>query len=304
MIALGTPNPVRSRIGLIGLGRMGHHFANRLAAEDFDLTLHNRTSATATKLGTALGARIAATPREVAEQSDIIITMLADAAALTSVMTGTDGVLAGLSPTSLVVDMATSGPDAVAHVSALVNNQGATFVDAPVSGSTGAAEAGTLLIMAGATETAFARLQPVFECLGASSVRVGEVGSAAAMKLAVNTMVFAINQSIAETVVLTERAGIDFSIAYDILEASAVGAPVVKYKRAAFENPEDTAVAFSVDLARKDLRLALSLAEQLGVRMPQTHTNLAALDVASGEGLGESDVAAVATSLRSDPTRG
>lgn len=292
------PTTTPTRVGLLGLGRMGRHFATHLAQADFDLTLYNRTSQTAQDVSAATGSHAATTPREVAERSEVVILMLADGAALAAVLEGPDGLLAGLSPGGIVIDMGTSGPEAVAAASSLVQAAGCVLVDAPVSGSTATAEAAALLIMAGGPTETIAELEPIFACLGKSVHHMGPTGTASAMKLAVNGVVFAINQSIAESLVLAEQAGIDRSAAYDVFAASAVAAPIVTYRRGVFEHPETTPVSFSIDLARKDLGLILELATAVDAPMPQAVANLETLDAASQAGLGPADMGQIATHLR------
>jgi 3-hydroxyisobutyrate dehydrogenase-like beta-hydroxyacid dehydrogenase len=138
----------------------------------------------------------------------------------------------------------------------------------------------------------------MLEAMAGTVFHLGPLGTGAAMKLAVNTLIFGLNQAVAEGLSLAEAAGIDGPIAYDVLTASAAGAPLVAYKRAAFLEPETTPVAFSLDLAAKDLRLIAALAEAVGVDMPQARTNLHAIETAAAEGGGDRDFSAVASATR------
>jgi 3-hydroxyisobutyrate dehydrogenase-like beta-hydroxyacid dehydrogenase len=138
------------------------------------------------------------------------------------------------------------------------------------------------------------RARPVLSAFGSTIFHLGPLGTGAAMKLAVNTVIFGLNEALAEGLVLAEAAGIDREAAYDVLAVSAVGAPYVAYKRAAFLEPEATPVAFALDLAAKDLRLIEELATTVGLDMPQAEANLAVIEAAIAAGDGDQDFASVA----------
>ncbi len=144
-----------------------------------------------------------------------------------------------------------------------------------MSGSTATAESGQLTLMVGGAAADLERARPALEPLAKAIFHLGPLGTGAAMKLAVNTVIFGLNGALSEGLVLAELAGIDRSAAYDVFAASAIGAPYVGYKRAAFIDPDATPVAFSLDLARKDLGLITDLADSLGVPVPQAVANLA-----------------------------
>ena len=142
------------------------------------------------------------------------------------------------------------------------------------------------------------RARPALEPLAKATFHLGPLGTGAAMKLAVNTVIFGLNGALSEGLVLAELAGIDRSAAYDVFAASAIGAPYVGYKRGAFLDPDGTPVAFSLDLAEKDLRLITALAASLGVPVPQADANLALIRTASTGGRGGHDFSTVAEELR------
>lgn len=286
-------------VSFIGLGRMGQPMARNIARAGFELSVYNRSAHKAEQLAAEVQASVARTPRECAESSTIVITMLADEFALRQALQGPDGVLAGLQPGALVVDMGTTGPTAVRDLSPVVAAAGGILLDAPVSGSTASAAAATLTIMVGGPEHAVAAALPVLACMAARVVHLGPVGAGAAMKLAVNLVVFGITQAVSEALVLAERAGIDREAAYGVFEESAVSAPVVKYRHDAYLFPDSTPTAFSLDLAAKDLRLILDFATQVGARVPQSVTNLEVVDSAIDQGYGDLDLAGIATLLRS-----
>jgi 3-hydroxyisobutyrate dehydrogenase-like beta-hydroxyacid dehydrogenase len=195
--------------------------------------------------------------------------------------------------------MSTVLPDTVRDIGAAFAERGLGFLDAPVSGSVTTAAAGELTLMVGGEEAHLERARPVLDALSKRIFHLGPVGTGAAVKLAVNDIIMALDVALAEALVLAEAAGVDRAAAYDVFAGSAVGAPFVQYKRAAFVDPESTPPAFSFELAQKDMTLILALAERTGVPMAQAAANLAALRSAS-EALGEQrDFSEVATHLRS-----
>ncbi len=286
------------RVGFVGLGRMGVPMAHHLVDRGFDVTVFNRSPAPAEAFANDTGAARATTPRELAEHADVVVMMLASGSALMEVLDGDDGLCAGLSAGTVVVDMGTTGIEFTNMARARLAEWKADLVEAPVSGSTAAAESRALLVMMGGEDHAVEIARPVLEGIADRVVHMGGPGTGAAMKLAVNAVLFGINQAVAESLVMAERAGIDRSTAYDIFATSAVAAPVVLYRRPVFEHPGTTPVTFSIDLAVKDLQLILDLATSVGAAMPQTETNIHQMRDAVSDGLGSSDMGDVAVHLR------
>lgn len=284
------------RLGFAGLGRMGLPMAINLMRPGRQLTVWNRTTSRCQPLAEQ-GAQVADTPSRLAAASDVVITMLADAAALEEVLAGPAGILDGAQPGCLVVDMSTIGPVAAGHFAGIASQHGAGFVDAPVSGSVASAESGVLLTMVGGTALQFAQVQPVLAAMTAQQMHLGPAGTGAAMKVALNMMIAATNQAVAETLLLAEHLGIDRASAYQVLQSSAVSSPFVSYKRDGYLSPSASAVAFTVDLMRKDLALALSLARDHGLGLPGAQAADLALAAASAQGLGSADMTCVLESL-------
>jgi 3-hydroxyisobutyrate dehydrogenase/2-hydroxy-3-oxopropionate reductase len=224
--------------------------------------------------------------------------MLADGAAVEEVYAGADGLLEGARPGNVLVDSSTVPPSTIRGLESAARARGAGILDAPVSGSVALATSGGLTIMAGGEAADLERARPVLDALAKTVFHMGPLGSGAAMKLAVNAVIFGLNQALAEALVLAEAAGVRRDLAYEVLAASAVGAPYVGYKRAAFLDPDGTPVAFSLDLAAKDLRLIDALADATGVPVPQSETNLAVIADASRGGRGHRDFSTVAVHLR------
>ena len=180
--------------------------------------------------------------------------MVADDAAVHALYEGPDGVTAGLRSGSVAIDMSTVLPDTIRAIAPAIRARRGGVLDAPVSGSVSSTLSGQLTIMVGGEAADLERARPVLERLAHRIFHLGPLGSGTVMKLAVNTVIYGLNGAVAEGLVLAERNGIDRSAAYDVLAVSAVGAPYLGYKRAAFIEPDATPVAFALELADKDLR--------------------------------------------------
>jgi 3-hydroxyisobutyrate dehydrogenase/2-hydroxy-3-oxopropionate reductase len=285
-------------VGVAGIGRMGGAMSRAIARAGLDLVLYNRTRERAEALADELGARVAATPAELAAGADVVISMVADDAAVRDLYQKPAGMLEGLSARSVAVDMSTVLPDTIRSLADDVRATGAGILDAPVSGSVLVALAGELTIMVGGEAGDLDRARPVLEAMASRIFHMGPLGAGATIKLAVNAIIFGLGGALAEALVLAEKAGVDRTAAYDVFAASAIGAPFVQYKRAAFLAPEDTPTAFSIDLARKDLGLIFVLAERVGADMPQARANDDLLAAAAADVGGDRDFSAVATHLR------
>lgn len=282
-----------TRCAFLGLGRMGAPMATRLAAA-FPTTVWNRTSHRAEAIP---GASAAATPAAAVAQADVVVTMVADGDALDAVLDGPEGALAGLRHGAVLVDMSTIGPAHARAVAVRCAAAGGAFLDAPVSGSVALAGEGTLVTMVGGSEAALERARPALAAMTRAQLHLGAQGAGGAMKLALNLALAVTNQAIAETLALAEGSGIDRRAAYEVLAAGALGSPYVHYKRAAFERPDDAPVAFSVDLMRKDVALALAVGEELGVELTVGDAAAGALDRVAREGYGERDLSSALSAL-------
>ena len=291
------------QIGFIGLGRMGSLMAANVAKAGFPLSVYNRTASSAEEFVAAHGGSVAASPGELAASSDLVISMLADGDVLISAYSGPGGVLEGIRPGTTALDMGTSGPTAVAVVRDLVEKAGGNLVDAPVSGSTPAAAAGKLLIMVGGSDSEFEKVRDVLEAMG-SPLLVGPAGSAATLKLTVNSILYGLNQALAEGVILAEAAGVPAEVALDVLARSAAGAPLVSYRKPQYLDPDGTPVTFTLELARKDIELALDQARATGVAMPQLERTLETIEALIADGEGHRDIGFVVEGARRKTTPG
>jgi 3-hydroxyisobutyrate dehydrogenase-like beta-hydroxyacid dehydrogenase len=288
----------RVNVAVVGTGRMGAAMVGRLVGAGFPVVVHNRTRARAEQGAGAHGARVAATPREAAEQAEVVVVSLADDVAVRAAYQGPDGLVAGLRPGAVVADTSTVDPATLQKLEPSVRAAGAHLLDTPVSGSVATVEAGQLLVMAGGEDAALEAARPALESFARRIVALGPLGAGATMKLVVNSMVHALNAALAEALVLAEKAGVERSAAYEVIASSAVAAPFVLYKRESYEHPDDSPVAFALDLVAKDLDLAADLAERVGARMPQLALNRSVVAEAIDAGLGAADLSSLAVLLR------
>jgi 3-hydroxyisobutyrate dehydrogenase-like beta-hydroxyacid dehydrogenase len=287
-------------VGVLGIGRMGGAMARALSTAGFEVVLWNRSAGAADALASELGGRAVARPADVAAAADVCISMLADGDAVAAVFGGPDGLVAGARPGNVLVDSSTVPPSVILAQADAVRATGAGILDAPVSGSVALATTGKLTLMVGGDAADLERARPVLDGLAATIFHLGPLGSGAAMKLAVNTVIFGLNQALSEGLVLAEAAGIPRELAYDILTVSAVGAPYVGYKRAAFLDPEGTPVGMSLTLAEKDLRLIAAFARETGAHVPQADVNLDQVRAAERSIRPDADMSAVASHLRQE----
>jgi 3-hydroxyisobutyrate dehydrogenase-like beta-hydroxyacid dehydrogenase len=297
------PAMIGQSAAVLGTGRMGSAMAERLAAQGIAVVIYNRTPDRATALAGKIGATVAGTPAEAASRADIVISMVADDAAVRDLYERSDGIAAGIRPGSVAIDMSTVLPDTIRAVAPAVRTRGAGVLDAPVSGSVSSTLAGELTIMVGGEADDLERARPILERLARRVFHLGPLGTGAVMKLAVNTLIFGLNGAVAEGLVLAERNGIDRALAYEVLASSAAGAPMVAYKRANFVEPETTPVAFSLALAAKDLRLIRELATASDTSMPQASVNLDTIRAAERSMGKDLDFALVASHLRQEGRR-
>lgn len=244
------------------------------------------------------GCSVMGSASQAASAADFVITSLANDAAVRDVYLSDDGIVAGVRPGTIVIDTSTVDPETVVEVGAAVDAAGATFVDCPVSGSVSVVEAGNLTVMAGGETEDVEAARPVLEPIAARIVHTGPRGTGAAMKLAINALVHALNTALSEALVLAERSGVDRLTAYEVFASGATGAPFVQYKRQAFEDPENAAVAFSLELVQKDMELITGLGERSGVPMPTARTVLELIKEANEAGFADRDMSAVAEYLR------
>lgn len=280
------------KLGFAGLGRMGCRMAANCARAGHDVTVWNRSAGPVEAFVKAHDAKAAQRLAELTLECETVVTMLADDEAARAVYLGSTGLIQ--SPGArLLVEMGTMSPALVRELSSAAVAAGKVFVDAPVSGATQAAESAQLLIMAGCNETDYPALSGVFDSIGRKTIWLGDSGAGAVMKLAVNMLIHGLNQTVSEALTLAGKAGIAESDAFDVMENSAAAAPMLGYRRAQYLKEAEQDVSFTVDLARKDVSLALALGDELGVVMPQTQSTLDVLKAAQTGGYGQRDMASI-----------
>ncbi|MEW6425845.1 MAG: NAD(P)-dependent oxidoreductase [Bacillota bacterium] len=281
----------KARIGWIGLGNMGQPMSKRLVEAGYPVTVYNRTREKAAEVVSA-GAKMAESPAAVARASDFVFTMVADSAALEAVSLGPDGLVEGLNPGSVVIDMSTVSPESSLKVNAAVEGKGGKLLRAPVTGSTVLAKAGTLGILCSGDRAAYERTLEIFQVLGKNQFYLGAGEESRYMKLALNMMIGISMQMMAESLVFGKRAGLDWAQMIQVIAGSAVGSPLVQYKAKPVTERNFTP-AFTVKLMEKDFDLALNIAKNMDVSLPVTALTRQFLASARSTGKGDLDFAAL-----------
>jgi 3-hydroxyisobutyrate dehydrogenase-like beta-hydroxyacid dehydrogenase len=278
-------------LGFVGLGVMGSGIARRLLAAGHTVYGYNRTREKAEALADE-GLIVLDSPRDVAEQADVVFSMVTNVPALRAVAEGHDGILGGLSNGKVWVDMSTTAPAVSAELAERVRAIGADLVDAPVSGSVSTLEEGKLTIMVGGRAETFERVHPLLLDVGTKATHVGDNGQALLLKLAINLSLQVQMVAFAEGLLLAEKDGIDREVAVEVMLNSVIASPMLKYRGPfVFELPDEA--WFDVDMMQKDMVLALEAGRQLDVPMPTTAAANELLTAARGMGLGHEDFAVV-----------
>ena len=251
------------RIGFIGLGIMGQAMARNLLRAGFGLTVWNRTAAKMTPLVEA-GAERAASPAALARHCDTLIVCVSDTADVESVLFGTDGAAMGLEPGALVIDCSTISPSRTRELGARLRERDVQMLDAPVSGGSEGARAGTLSVMVGGPEDAFRRALPILRAMGQTVTHVGELGAGQTVKLVNQILVVGTMVSMAEALVFAQAGGVDLDRALAAVSGGAAGSWTLTH-RGPQVIARDFRPGFTIDLQQKDLRLVLGAADELHV---------------------------------------
>lgn len=255
-----------TKIGFIGLGVMGKPMAKNLLAAGYPLTVWNRTKSKMEEL-LSLGAAGAASPMEVAEKSDVVITMVADSPDVEAVVLGPSGVIEGARPGMTVIDMSTISPRVTRLVAEALAEKGVRMLDAPVSGGDVGAREGSLSIMVGGPEEAFRECLPILEVLGKRITYMGGSGMGQTTKLC-NQVICVLNiQAVCEGLMLGAKAGVDLEKLLEVVTAGAAGSWMLSNLGPKMVK-RDFEPGFRVSHQQKDLRLALSAAAELGLPLP------------------------------------
>lgn len=280
----------------IGTGYMGVPMARNLLRAGYAVHVYNRTEEKARPL-TEDGAALAASPREAAQQAEIVFVMLTKGSAVQDMFEGENGLLAGVGPDTVVVNMSTIAPEEATAFAGQVEQAGGRYVDAPVSGSVGPAENGQLVILAGGAQGDVARCQPLFDSLGKKTIRFGEVGAGSSAKLSINLLLGVMAQGISESLLIGESAGLDRAQLIEMIGESAVNTPMLAGKKDMWMN-EQFPAAFMVSLLSKDLGLLTAEAKRRNVELPLAQAVDRTYADAVRSGKGELDMAAVWLELK------
>ena len=278
-------------LGFVGLGAMGSRLARRLLEARFAVVGYNRTAAKAQPL-VAAGMRLGGSPREVAEASDVVFSMVTDNDALRAVALGTDGIVAGLRRDAVYVEMSTVSPAVTREIGDAVAAHGAAMLDAPISGSTITVEAGTASIAAGGEAAALERARPYLLAMAPGGItHVGPLGLAKTMKIATNLGLAVQMLAFCEAVLLAEKSGIPRELAVEALMKSVIASPMVKYRGPFVIGKMPADAWFPVPMIQKDMQLALDHGHAVGVPLPLTALTQEWLTMARASGLGDYDFA-------------
>src|SRR4051794_38489742 len=271
-----------TRLGFIGLGYMGSRIARRLAAAGFPMVVYNRDREKAAELA-ELGAEVAHDPGELAREADVVLSCLADATAVEAVYLGPGNVLRSAHPGTWIIELSTVSPKTSRNLHRSAREFGLSALDVAISGSTPAAEAGSLTLFGGGERKVFESADPIFSAIAKQWFYMGPSGSGVAMKLVVNTLLGVGMQAIAEAVALGRALGLERDLLFDTLAKTAVIAPAHLGKLATAKT-NDYAPQFPVRLMHKDFLLIGAKATKLGVPMPATveAANIAAAETFSG----------------------
>ena len=265
--------------------------ADRLMSKGHTVTGNNRTKSKAQWL-IDRGMKWGDSPRAVAENADIVFSMVTDSSALESIAYGTDGIVAGLGPGKVLIDMSTVSPAASQALAEKVRAKGADMVDSPVSGSVITLEQGKLTMMVGGRAETFEQIKPLLLDIGPKATHVGDNGLAVSMKIATNLSLVVQMLAFSEAVLLAEKSGIPRKTAVEVLTNSVIASPMVQYRGPMVINPPDEAW-FDMRMMQKDVTLALEMGRRVGVPLPTTAVANEYLTAARAMGLTEKDFASI-----------
>jgi 3-hydroxyisobutyrate dehydrogenase-like beta-hydroxyacid dehydrogenase len=280
------------RVAFLGLGIMGSRMAANLAGAGFELTVWNRTAATAERFCSEHGASAAATPAQAAADSTIVVTMVVDGPQVEQILLGEDGVAQSAREDTLCIDCSTIGPTFTRSIGEALAERGIRMLDAPVTGSSPRAESGTLTIMAGGTTEDFDRSKPLLEIMGEVIVHAGPLGHGQMVKL-INNAVAASNAAVlGQALVVGARAGLDLDALSTVMGAGSGSSTMLDLKAGPMREHDYTTL-FKLDHMLKDVRLCLDEGQALGAPFPFAALTREILTAASGLGYGEHDFAAL-----------
>ena len=279
-------------VGFVGLGIMGSRQAANLAKAGYELTVFNRTRERAEAWAAEHGGHVADSPREVAERAGVVITMVVDGPQVEAMLLGEDGALAGAQERTLFVDMSTIAPATARQLAATVAERGHAFVDAPVTGSSPKAEAGTLTIMCGGAEADVERARPLFEVMGEKIVHAGEAGQGQAVKV-LSQGVTAVNcATLAQAIAVGRREGLDLEALLEVMTGGSADSTMRQLKGKPMLEHDYTPL-FRLEHMLKDVLLCLEESRTAGASFPFVALAGELYSAGVGRGLGQEDFSAV-----------
>jgi 3-hydroxyisobutyrate dehydrogenase-like beta-hydroxyacid dehydrogenase len=282
-----------TRVAFLGLGIMGSRMAANLARADFDLTVWNRTTATAEQFCASHPDVVrAATPAEAGAAAEIVITMVVDGPQVEAVLLGDDGAATAAREGTLFIDCSTIGPEAALSIGSSLAYRGLGFVDAPVTGSSPRAEDATLTIMAGGEEENFERARPVLEAMGKLIVHAGPLGHGQIVKLINNAVAAANTVVVGQALVVAKRSGADLDALTTVMAAGSGASTMLELKGPAMRQHDYTPL-FKLEHMLKDVRLCLDHGQAVGAPFQTAALTREILTAALGRGLGDADFAAL-----------
>ncbi|KAK6911910.1 6-phosphogluconate dehydrogenase, NADP-binding [Dillenia turbinata] len=295
-----TSNPKEEKIpknvGFLGLGIMGTPMAQNLIKAGCDVTVWNRTKSKCDPL-ISLGAKYKPSPEEVAASCDVTFAMLADPQSAVEVACGKHGAMSGMRPGKGYVDVSTVDSSTSKLINRQIKATGASFLEAPVSGSKKPAEDGSLIFLTAGDKPLYDTIAPLLDIMGKSRFYLGDVGNGAAMKLVVNMIMGSMMVTFAEGLLLSEKVGLDTSVLVEVVSQGAISAPMFSMKGPSMVKALYP-TAFPLKHQQKDLRLALALAESVSQSTPIAAAANELYKVAKSHGLGDSDFSAVIEALK------
>jgi 3-hydroxyisobutyrate dehydrogenase len=283
----------REPVAVLGTGMMGAPIARNLLAAGFPVTVWNRTRSRALPLVGA-GASFAESPLAAASGAGLVLTMLTDGAATAETFYGSDGAAGSMGSDSIWIQMGTVGLEWTEKLAQRAADHEVAFVDAPVSGSTGPAQAGELVILASGPENARSRVQPIFDAIGRDTFWLGRAGSGSRMKVVLNNWLAASTEALAETVALSDALGLGPDDFVDVFGDTPLASPYAVAKAKAMI-AGDFAPGFPLRHAFKDTALALDAARELGVELLLTEALEGRWRGAISRGHGDKDLSTIIT---------
>ena len=290
----GSPSP--GRVGFVGLGIMGSRMAANLARAGHELTVFNRTRATADAWAAEHGGSVAGSPAEVGAACDVVISMVVDGDQVREVLLGDDGVAQGAAAGTLCVDMSTIAPAQTREIGAQLRSRGIELMDAPVTGSSPKAQDGTLTIMCGGRAEDFERARPLLDVMGALVVHAGPLGHGEAIKLINNSVAAANAATLAEALLVGQATGVDLDALVTVMGSGSGGSAMLDLKAGPMR-AHDYATLFKLEHMLKDVRLCLEEGQAAAVPFPAAARARDVLVAALARGHGDDDFAALIEAL-------